>query len=496
MHSHKNKLSLFKSNKSQASLLSAQEGRSHQASPIDSPLQSPAFPPNSAVSSLDPEDRDDTFDQRYPHDSDVSKYYKGNGTIPQRSQSQRTPPAQRSYIGAPPTQPTIQLVGTPQGSAGASTIDENPDAYYQQDQSPAKVEQKKKRRFFGFGETTNHKDFVNKSSIGRSISTRRLSLEPRIVTNLEHYSQQRWPSGSTSATYSPSVGIEEEEGGTILASHYPQYPKETPPIPPKDPPKSPQPTTSPEQERSYTTLTTAPKQTGGEHQAPIRPSTWDRTPRSSYRNPNQPSEQQPQYQAYPSVSGPDNQEAQAVVSNNYPLPVREGQEFASTQHQHKSNSRPPSRQTYEPPSPGPNPTQFRQRNSSLPGGPEYSEAPMAPPPTQANTRSTESTQQGSQNGSNGREGPAYQSHPQGGQGGGQSNNGQPPPQYGAQLSVNNQPGGNYRGTPQPSPMVQQNGSDQGRSTPPPNRSRDDLSGHDVAALQAKYDELSGLIIAI
>ena len=495
MHSHKSKLSLFRSNRSQASLLSAHESRSYQASPIDSPLQSPAFPPNSAVSSLDSEDRDDTFIQRQPlRDSDTSQYYTGNGThLPQRSQSQRTPPAQKSYTGASPTQPPLQLTGTLHGSAKTSTIHEHPDSDHQQDQVPAKAGPKRLRRFLGFGETSNHKDFVNKQSIGRSISKRRASLEPQIITTLEEHLQNTWPSGSTSATYSPTTRIgEEEEGSTLLDSPYSQYPEETPPIPPKDLPKSPRSTTLPEQERSHTLLTTAPKQTGGEHQGPFRASTWDRKPRPPNHNPNPSSEHLGQHQTIPSVSGSGYPETQDVASPNYPPSLRSGQELAYSQSQHTLGSRPSSRQSYEPSSPGPASSQFRQRQSSVQGGSGYLEGSMAPPPTQTSARSVEPNQQGSQNGTNGREGgaAAYQSYPQGTQTGSQPNNGQTSSQYGPQLSVNNQPAGSYRGTPQASPMGQQNNSEQGRSTPPPNRSRDDLSGHDVAALHAKYDELS------
>ena len=67
-------------------------------------------------------------------------------------------------------------------------------------------------------------------------------------------------------------------------------------------------------------------------------------------------------------------------------------------------------------------------------------------------------------------------------------------QYGSTLSVNNpQQSGSYRNTPQASPMVQDI-SGGGRSTTPPavgaNKSREDLGAMDVQQLATKHDELS------
>lgn len=499
MHSHKNhKLSLFKPNRSQASLLSTQEPRSYQASPIDSPLQSPAFPPPSAVSSLDSEDREDRFGQ--PYDQDASRFYQGNGDIPRRAQSQRTPPAQRSQFGAQPAQPTINLVGSPQGGAASTRINEDPDAYYHQQHQPGAIrpEQKKKRRFFKFGEPSNLRDSAHNSTassqkgIGRSISVRRTDIGSQISPNIEnHPNSQRWPLGSTPVPYSP-VGSEEEQGGAVTNSPYGQISEKLPPIPPKDPQRSQQHPPSPEQDRSYSQADFEPSTSASsqshlaENPAPHRLSTWDRGSRPTIHPRNLSTDQSVHYQSYHSVP------TSASSTSSHPLPLRGALDLAHPQSQFSQNSRPSSRQSYQPPSPAFEPAQFRQRTASLQGLPVSTDGSMAPASTQPHpgSRTVESNQQNSQPASN-RDPPNYQAYSQNGQGGNQAN-GASTTQYGSQLSVNNQQGGSYRGTPQPSPMVPQGSSDQGRSTPPPSRSRDDLTGHDMASLIAKYDELSEL----
>ena len=114
----------------------------------------------------------------------------------------------------------------------------------------------------------------------------------------------------------------------------------------------------------------------------------------------------------------------------------------------------------------------------------YMQGSMGPPPTQQGPptrRSSETTQQSSSSGGQVREGGNYQHHNQGAQQG-PTLPSNAPPQYSAQLAPQGQ---NYRGSVQTSPMMQQ----EGRSTPPPNRSRDDLSGLDVSQLLSRHDEL-------
>ena len=63
-------------------------------------------------------------------------------------------------------------------------------------------------------------------------------------------------------------------------------------------------------------------------------------------------------------------------------------------------------------------------------------------------------------------------------------------QYGNQLGVGNAQGGNYRGQAQQSPLPSQSGTEHGRAgTPPPSRSRDDLTNLDVSQLVSRHDEL-------
>ena len=509
MHSHKNKLTLFnKSNRSQASLQGSQEAqaqaRSYQASPIDSdtqsPLISPAFPPPaSAVSSLDPEDRDDSVGVGLPFDPDPSRYYQNNGP-PKRAQSLRTPPAQTSFQ-QPPTQPTINLVGS-RGSAatatttgtgtgsgiatGTSRIDEDPDAYYHQNiQAPVKTEQKKKRRFFGFGESSSSTNSTSNKGIGRSQSTRKSLPEQPSPSSAESPNQQRWPLTSNSITYPPPPAYIEEEEGAAIGNSYGHLSSRTPPIPPKDSRRPSQSSVSAlDQERSRIRIDTQASNSASSPQSedytgPYRNPAWDRAARPPAHHQSPSTEQLAQYQAYQSVP------PSASSTSSRPISVK-GQpppELAYQQLQFGQTSRPSSRQSYEDPLPGLAPGQFHQRTSSLQAPPEG--ILMAPPAQpHANSRSSQSSQQTSLQAT--REGPNYPPYTQSQNG--SSSNGVPA-QYGSQLGVNDQQSGNHRGTPQPSPMVAQGNSEQGRSTPPPSRSRDDLTSHDPG-LMAKYDELS------
>lgn len=158
-------------------------------------------------------------------------------------------------------------------------------------------------------------------------------------------------------------------------------------------------------------------------------------------------------------------------------------------------SRPSSAQSLEPPPVVPysrisDSYQKKQEQSYFSPGP-YMQGAMGLPPTQQappTRRSSEATQQSSSSGGQGREGGTYQHYNQSVQQGSTlpSN---APPQYSAQLAPQGQ---SYRGNPQPSPMTQL----EGRSTPPLNRSRDDLSGLDVAQLLNRHDELRMSVISL
>ena len=504
MKSHKggSKYNLFKSNRSQASLLSNQSlqerGGSYQPSPIDSPLQSPAFlPPSAASSPLSPDDKstDDSLARSY--EADAANFYQSNHhgrNVLQRSQSHRTSPSPRSTLG-----PTINLVSPTNNAAGFPSVDEDPDKFYQNIQeAPAKSEHKKKRRFLGLGGSSEKEAIVTPAlnsprGLGRSISVRRAVGQPEHLTNTGNYSaQHHWPSGSTSAKFSSPTVDEESEGGDDLESSYGKNSRLTPPIPPKDPPKLP--LVAPKQEQENTGNeghpqypTTASNRSHPTEQGGLRTSAWDRPARASNHHRNPSSDLAAQYQPY---SAP----ASAGSASSHTLPSRSAQDLAYPQTLFSQNSRPSSRQSLEPPSPSYSQSQnqtFHQRTTSLQVGNTYSESSMGPPSAQSHVgnRSQEFNQQNIQQ----RSEPNYQTYGQGGQG--SQGGAQPGPsggQYGSQLGVNNgQQGGSYRNTPQASPMVLQNSnSEQGRNTPPPSRSRDDLSGLDMQQLNAKYDELS------
>ena len=499
------KYSLFKSNRSQASLLSNQsfqERVSHQASPIDSPLHSPAFPPPSAQSSpLGPEDkeRDDAF-ARASHEADAAKFYQANPAskpnVLQRSQSHRASPSPRSVSG-----PTINLVSPTHGAAGATRIDENPNSFYQNTpQISNKIEHKKKRRFFGFGDSSSGKEGTTLPApepprgLGRSISVRRTAPVQQIVTNTGDYATpQQWPSGSTSAKFpSPTVDEEPEPRESLHPnSPYGAY-SAIPPIPPKDPPRSAilLPSSGSDhrhtegQPQSSTTAASSKPQLA--EQVGSKTPAWEKIGRTPAHHRNQSSDVQPQYQAFQPAP------STASSGSSYPVPSRSTQDLAYPQPQYSRDSRPSSRQSYEPPSPTHSQSHpSHLRTSSLQASPLYGENSMAPQSSQqhAGRASTEQGQQNTQAGL-GRGESSYNAYGQGGQG--QNQSAQTTGQYGSQLAVNNnQSGGTYRNTPQPSPMVAQNSnSELGRSTPPPSRSRDDLSGLDVQQLLARHDELS------
>ncbi|MCJ1352135.1 MAG: hypothetical protein MMC33_002119 [Icmadophila ericetorum] len=499
-HKH-NKLSLFKPNRSQASLLSSQDARSYQGSPIDSPLQSPAFPPPASISDQEPGVALDNSNIGRPYPSDPPTYHQSsNGGAPRRSQSQRSPPAtQRPHFGSQLTQPTIHLVGPTQSSALETTrIDEDPDTFYDQRRqqqgpqpNPPKVE-KEKRRFFGFGKSSSSKESAASNSagssitggsqrqIGRSTSVagRKPPPETRIVTNINTNGQQ------SPQPYSPdsisagntSIANEAEEGNIAQRnSPYGHFTDAIPTLPPKDPIKSPRYPPSAEQEQSNIPPSSQNASTV-EYPPPTRTPTWDRVARPSNHHRNPSAEQVIQY---PTIhTGPPS--ATSISSHN--LPPR-GQDHSQLPY---LNSRPSSRQSYEPPSPSLEP--YHQRISSTQGQLPYSDRQMPSAQSRTNGRGADSGQQSSQQGSN-RNGD-HMIYIEGPQGGNSSNGAVAPPQYPSQLAVNSQQSASYRGNAQTSPMLPNNALDQDRGTPPLSRSRDNLADHDTASLQVKYEELN------
>jgi hypothetical protein len=503
MKSHK--YSLFKSNRSQASLLSNQSfherGGSFQPSPIDSPLQSPAYPPPSTASSpLSPEDKDKDDSLARTYESDAARFYQSNPpshgrNVLHRSQSQRTSPSPRQAFG-----PTINLVSPPQSTAGSPRIDEDPAFFYQQpkQEPPPKTELKKKRRFLGLGgsssssaeKETIYAQPLASPRLGRSISIRRAGAQPdNITTTGAHFGQQPVSSGNTSTKFPSPTVDEEPEGRDNFRNSIDKYPQRTPELPPKDPPKSPLFVPNQGQEYTYNepqSLQTivAPNQSHQPETAGLKSSTWDRPQgKSSSHQRNHSAEIASQYKAFnPSTTS-------TSTTSSHPPPGRNTSELSYPQPLYTQGSRPGSRQSQEPPSPSYNQQPvYHQRGNSQQVGAVYPGDRMTPPPTQPHSGSRTQEirdQQNSQQGHRGQE-PGYQAYQQGSQGGNQSGQ---PGQYGPQLVVNNQQG--YRNTPQASPMVQQNSnSETGHNTPPPSRSRDDLSGLDIQQLLARHDELS------
>ncbi|KAL8759317.1 MAG: hypothetical protein Q9199_000848 [Rusavskia elegans] len=486
----------FHKNRSQASLLSSQDPNgarpSYLASPIDSPLHSPAFPPPNAAA-LHDEVEGQQYGHPYPAE-DPRPYQTG---FPSRSQSQRTPPAHASPFNHP--QPTLQLVGPPaaqQASPAQSVIDEDPDAYYHQ--APAAKSQKeepKKRRFFGLGSSSRDSSTSGPAApaapqrLGRSISvrTKNYPYQNPPVSNSRPI-QQRWPSESSGSTYPPPATEEDNDTGAGLPS---SASGPAPPIPDKDPLRSTDFALLNNGAYRKPSLQGVTVDTNGhprvDREGSATSTTWD-SPQSLHQYQRvQPDLHQlaPSYQPSPSS---------ATSTSSHPLSARGQQEVLHHYHQELQTSRPPSQQSYGPPSPTQTyPARFEPHQSRLAQAtaPAPSQIPgsMGPPqnPPSRDRRSQDlAQQQQNHQGGGTREGAGYQPYHQAGQAQGQPQG--PPPAYSSQLGVSSQQGNSHRG-PQPSPMAQQITGEQGRSTPPPSRSRDDLSGLDVAQLVARHDEL-------
>lgn len=477
---HKHHL-FSRGDRSQVSLAiqEANDKRSH----ADSPLHSPAFPPQAAPS---PRYDDEEEEQSYslPYRSEEAKFYRLGS--PQRSQSQRVP----SLINT--NQPTIHLVA-PHNSAStpSSAIEDNPDRYYHQGPQgpppPAHKAEPKKRRFFGLGTSSSTKDSGKATGapaqkLGRSISVRRKEqIDPQTYADAGvRNTQQRW------STSEPPAEEEEEDdgGGAGLHTTHSYYSASSPQPPDKDPLKSPAfpPSVTHEEyihgktsQLGGTSISSSryPLEREGSHQ-----SSWEKTTQQVQKHWRGESQQTPSsYHPSPSSATSTSSHLFAHRAPHEPL----------HQYYPDLNNRPPSQQSLEPPPPLHHPRTSEPYLSKQGQNqePSCAQGSMGPPPTQQpppNRRSSESTQQ-SQTPS-GREGGVYQPYSQSVQQG-QVLPSNAPPQYSAQLAPQGQ---SYRGSAQPSPMAQQH-SDQGRSTPPPSRSRDDLSTLEPGQLLARHDEL-------
>ncbi|KAI4155991.1 MAG: hypothetical protein LQ341_000084 [Variospora aurantia] len=485
----------FHKNRSQASLFAPHDANGAQpsanSSPIDSSLRSPSFPPPTAASFQE--------GQQYGHPSSPEEPKSCQPVYPARSQSQRSPRS-HSY-SAIHHQPTIHLVdpATRQtDNLSPSTVDEDPDAYYYQAPAPRLVqkEEPKKRRFFGLASSSKDTNTTAPPTptvsqrLGRSISVRTTNYPPQALsTATSRPVQQRWPSQSSGSTYPPTASSEEaDEGGAGLPLSGPG-----PPIPNKHPLRSSdyRPGTPNDNAYRKKSVQGAALDNDGhprfERQGSATSASWD-LPQSIHHQRIQQELQQyqlpPSYQPSPSS---------ATSASSHPLPSPSQQEAPTHCYQELQDSRPPSQHSYGPPSPVHSyPARFDSHQHSFvrPSGSVVSHvsSSMGPPQTQSSRdRGSQelAQQQHNQSAAGSREGTGYQPYHQLNQGQGQPQG--PPPAYNLQLGINGQQSNSHRAQ-QPSPMAQTSG-EQGRSTPPPSRSRDDLTNPDVAQLMARHDEL-------
>lgn len=480
---------LFHKNKSQHSFLGAQDGnaRTYAASPIDSPQQSPSFSP---PSSLPPPSYDDDHDHNdtgegynLPYRSEEARYYNPQAPIyhhgPTRSQSQRSP------VSINTNQPTIHLVGPPQGFAStpASAIEpDEPDRYYydRAPNPPPHKERRSKRSFFGLGPVKEPSAPQSANKLGRSRSVRVKEQYPEPVVEASRgHRHQLSHRGWTSTHVSPTTDEEEDQdGGAGLHSSHSHSSTGGPAPLDKDPLRSPAfspPKTHPaySQEETQSASNYNP---GGRQPDKQGYSSWERVAHPD-------SSQLPTPTPYhPSLGSATSPSGQQLLHHKSPSD-------AFREHI-QDDSRPSSRQSLEPSSQPTHPYGPHARgHSSQASSASYMQGSMGPTsnPPQASGRRSSETPGEPQRGQS-REG-NYQPYSQNTQGAVPPSNAAP--QYSAQLAPQGQ---SYRGGSQPSPMTQQgNVAEQDRrSPPPPSRSRDDLSNLDIAELISRYEELRTL----
>lgn len=479
----------FLKNRSQGSLLNNVHDLNERKSPIDSPLHSPVYSPHSATASpslqvndggshLGRHDRPEQSQQSYP------------ATPLTRSHSQRI-----AQITNYSQHPSVNVTTHPQGGFG---LDENPDSYYlPQPPIPTEPKDDRRRRFFGL---RNPKEpAINNSGgnspsrpPGRHTSVRRKPQPPPSAEGTNHPTQQRYPI----SVATPARGQEQEGGAGRTNSHLQTIEAAPPPTPEKDPQRLPklenlQPQTQqPQQQQQHEVV-------GSSVSIPqdaISNSTLNRPQlerqisagSSAFEDPVRSTQQSYRPQAdllhhQPSVYLPS---PFSIISTSpsHPVPPREAHE--TTQQNYRDISRPPSQQSFGPPSPlqqtrAVNCYPYIQSPTSA-----YHSGSMAPPPSQQQSqgRNSHDAPPLRQPAGISREGSAYQpysqSTPEAHQGAGA------PAHYRGQLDTNP-----HRAPPQQSQSNAEHGQIPGRSTPPPSRSRDDLAGLDPAQLHIKYEEL-------
>lgn len=382
-----------------------------------------------------------------------------------------------------PNQPTIQLVGPRNNSAStpsSPSIDDYPDKYYQQ-HIPA-VQQKKKRgtrAFFGIGSSsTKDSASVPQQKLGRSISVRK--KEPPVPPpHIQGGSRDAFRNNYSRSDLSIGDHLNEEEHGDTGLDN----PLRSPAFPP--------PLTHEEYVDLYGRSQLQNLSREGSSRHPLdrkgsQQSSWERNVHQATKHSRTESTQPTPSSYHPSPIS-------ATSTSSHPFAPKSPLE--PLHQSHHENSRPPSSQSLEPP---PISQHFRPLDYSSKEGRSplastaYIQTSMGPPPSQQplpNRRSSESTQQSQQ--SQSREGGNYQPYNQGPQQASTQIHNAPTTGYTTQHANQLAPQAQaYRGTAQTSPMAQQGHREpEGRGSPPPSRSRDDLSTLDVAQLLQRHDEL-------
>lgn len=480
----------FHKNRSQGSLLNNIHDLNERKPPIDSPLHSPIYSPHSASASPSLQDNDEDY-HLGRHDRPEQSQQSYSATSPTRSHSQRVvqPPSYSQH-------PSVNVATHSQGGFG---VDENPDSYYlPQPPIPTEPKDDRKRRFFGLRnpkEPATYNVGGNNPSRppGRHTSVVRRKPQPPLpVEVINHSTHQRY-----SNSIATSASAQEQEGGAGRIQLHPQTIEAAPPpIPEKDPQRPPQlqnlqpQTQQPQQQQQHKIISVSTSQDAISNSNLIRPQLERQISASSsaFEDPVRSSQQSHRLQSdlqhqQPPVYLPS---PSSIISNspNHPVPPRGAHE---TVHQsYRDNSRPSSQQSFGPPSPlqqtrAVNPYPYIQ-------GPTSAYPPtsgsMAPPPSQQQSqgRNSHDVPPLRQPIGISREGSAYQPYSQSTQEAHQGSGA--PPHYRGQIDTNQ-----HRAPPQQSQSNVEHGQIQGRSTPPPSRSRDDLAGLDPAQLLTRHDEL-------
>ena len=461
MTSHKDKLSLFRTHsRSQASLLESQDSHSYHPSPLDSPL-SPTFPSPSPTSATDRDER--------PNEVVNSQRFEQNSS----SNSPDTAFGPRSPLGQAGSS---ALQGQTSASIRVVTDSDNPRLQRASQPPPAK----QKKRWWSSSKEPQPAPAASssRSGLGRSVSVRQSAETTKLTKPAPRQDLQHLRSPSTISTGGKSSVAERNLAYGEPSPSSPLSPQSPRPIPP---PKGSQHPPSVGDDRRYSLQSPPTANTASIYNQPGgRPSNYSR---------NSSTDQVSRYSPFPSAANSTNNSASSHAAAS-----RSTQELAHPPPAYSRDSRPASRQSnLDPPSPSfPHQPQHQRALSyqkTTPSPESSKRGDMAPPPHQQQSGhgrsidSGRSTDQQTTQQNSGREGNSHNSHGQG-QGNQQSSQ-----VYGQQLTASNAQNGNYRGTSQPSPGINQ-ASEHGRNTPPPARSRDDLSNSDYDALAKRYDELS------